>query len=278
MPANEPAIPKPTGPGQSSSRGAAWRALLQNLTAPFACDPRPFEESLQRAEEAGGAPFEAIVGSPVDRYGVRLTLAPQGAPAELAAALGLADHPWGPPDWIGLRMTAQGEVRAKAYHLHRRARAPLEPPAGAPVHLLPVMAALDGGSTELYLRLDRQLDWGAFAARCAALLGGREPAVAPRPRPVARGFCVSFAWEDGELASVTLYADSRGLRDDASVRRQWSRGLEARDLAAYEGALAGTRSLGRQPLGGWHAMLAWTLDSSGLWRRAVSLRLPRVAG
>jgi hypothetical protein len=150
------------------------------------------------------------------------------------------------------------------------------PATPMPRPFVPVMASLDDGERELYLRYLGTSSWAEFAARC---LGGLDVAAAPfrpYPRTVQAAYCASFRYRGGALAEVTLLADYRALPADDDIRRQWPEGMDAKDHEAYELALDGVRSLGPRPAKGWHAMLAWTANGRE-WRRAASLRAPHHA-
>lgn len=277
FPEIDPAARRAAGERPAFS-GDALERLLPSLTGLLPGDPAAFAARLAATLAAGGVPFEVIAGAPAASFGARITLQPAGDPRALAAAAGLADprapHPWGPPDWVGLRMAADGAVAAKPYHRVAVLDDRFHLPAGAPSGLVPVMAAQQGDQVELYLRRRPATGWPAFAAACARLIGADRPEAEPLPRPAELGFCVSFAWRAGELTAVTLYADSRCLGDDESVGRAWSRGLEELDRESYRRALAAVRSLGRLRGRAWHSMLAWKLGADGTRGRAVSLRVP----
>ncbi len=237
----------------------------------------PLREATGLALAAGAVPFEVIAGTPFARYGARITFRAGGDPAGLATTLGLAEHPWGLPTWIGLRARLDGAVHVKAYHPPERLdRQRFALPAGLPEGLAPVMAALDGDSAELYLRLLPHQSWTSFVAAALAPLGGAAdvPAFSPHPKPADGGFCLSVRWVGGAPAAVSLYADQRSLPGDAAVRRAWAEGMDETERGAYEAALAGVRSLG--DVGATrarHGMLAWTRERGGGWHRAASLRV-----
>jgi len=228
---------------------------------------------IQLALKKGGRPFEAVAGTPKERYGARLTFETPGGSAALAETFGLSDHPWGLPGWIGLRLDPAGVLRAKGYHERRDCRG-FSLPEGAPAGLRPVMASLDQGATELYLRCAAGYSWTAFVERATAGLGVKPESFSPHPRPVEGAFCVSFAWGAGALESVTVFADQRALPDDETIERLWQHGMEEADRRAYQAAYAGVRALGPRGLDSWHAMLGWTIERSGALRRAASLRIP----
>lgn len=234
-------------------------------------------EMIERAAASGAVPFEVIAGTPQARYGARLTFRPRGDPRPLAAAFGFAEHPWGVPAWVGVRVYPDGTVQAKAYHRLRRLDSRFELPPGLPPGFHPVMASLNQGAIELYLRFAPAVAWSAFAAVCTAPLAAPECAFVPHPRPTPYGYCLSLRWCDQQLTAVSLFADERCLPDDATVRDGWSRGMDDPERSAYEMALAGVRSLGARGRGAWHALLGWTFERGGGWHRAASLRVPPAA-
>ena len=253
-----------------------WWNLAQCLTASA---PETFPDlsgALERACASGATPFEVIAGAPVARYGARVTL--QHASREtLARAFALDAHPWGTPRWIGIRASPGRPLRVKPYHLVDRLDARFDLPADWPDDLYPLMASLDGGAVEIYLRKKHACGFRAFATRCFAPLAVAPPAMEPTPRPLDDAFGVSLRREDGRITAVSVYANWRALPRDRDVERIWSASLEPQDRAAYELALAGVRSLGFLPSGNWHAMLAWTADAAGEHHRAVSLSAPPLA-
>lgn len=238
-------------------------------------------ETMRAATAVGGRPFEVIVGSPFERYGARVTFVPApGGEARLASALGFADHPWGPPAWIGAR-SAFGALSLKAYH--RAARVPdgFAVPWRTPGDLEPQIASQGDDRVEVYFRARAARPWGRFAAACFAPLCGdpaRAHAIAgacrpePRPAPMAHG--VSVRRDAGQVTAITVLAGARALPDEATVRDVWSAGLPPADADRYEKALAAVRSFGRLRGGGTHAMLSWTLDADGAVHRAASLAIP----
>ena len=268
---------------QDVSLGLLARCLSRAASPPM---EGLLHAALSRAQSLGAIPFEAIAGTPIGRYGPRVTFLPGPAPRALAEAFGLGAHPYGVPAWIGLRIRPDGALHAKAYH---RFCSELQGPGvdgkwplpdHLPAGLLPVVAARDGDASELYLRLRTTCPWGDFATACTTPLlgpGATRPRIAfsPEPQPHSGAFCVSLRWQGERLAAITLYADQRALPDDeARVRAEWSRDMTAFELSAYELALAGVRASGPRR-GAWHAMLAWTVDAAGTWQRAASLRVPQ---
>src|SRR4051812_21301067 len=97
-----------------------WPAGLDGLLATHPSAGPSLCTAAAALRSAGGVPFEVIVGT-APGHGVRVTwrAAEPGGAAALARAAGLADHPWGTPDWIGLRGRADGTARCKAYHRRR---------------------------------------------------------------------------------------------------------------------------------------------------------------
>ena len=168
-------------------------------------------------------PFEVIAGTPCERYGARLTFRAVGGSAALAAAFGLTHHPWGAPDWVGVRVSRSGGLKVKAYHrltdVHR-----FQLPAGLPAPLYPVMAALHEDAVEVYLRFGAGCTWTEFAQRCCGVLGEVQRRFSPHPRPVASAFCLSLRWQGEQLTAVSVFADYRALPDDETIARPLGRG------------------------------------------------------
>src|SRR5581483_2130394 len=219
-----------------------WSTLLACLTLYRPQNLPPFEQAVKSALRAGATPFETMVGAPFLAYGPRLSLRAGQDPRAVAEAVGLADHPWGPPPIVGLRGQADGTVRAKGYHMltrldaNERARGRFVPedarvalsrralplPDGLPAGLEPWMVSLDGPRVELYQFLRSAAPWREFASCCTRCFPGVSLSFSPYPRPVEQGFCLSLRWEHEELMTVTLYADQRALPDDDVVRDAWS--------------------------------------------------------
>jgi hypothetical protein len=264
-----------------------WGTLLACLTVHSPQKLPLLDQTVKTVLGGPGIAFEVVAGTPAARYGPRITVRPAGDRLALAGAVGLASHPWGPPDWVGLRVGVDGKVAAKAYHRLRRSdpagsspggfavpggRFPV--PAGLPGGLYPVMAALDGTAVELYLRMAPAGPWTAFVSACTAALGGPGGPCSPHPRPAGRAFCLSLRRDERGLSAVTVYADHRALPGDREIGRAWTEGMDQAERTAYELALAGVRSLGPRPRDGWHAALGWTLERDRGWHRAASLRVP----
>jgi hypothetical protein len=233
---------------------------------------------MERAARAGGVPFEAIAGTPAARYGARVTFrAQRGCEEALARALGTTRHPWGTPDWMGVRVHPDGRVHCKPYHGVVKVDDRFTTVAPFTGTLYPVMASLDNGVTELYLRQSHATEWDAFLTRALAPLTTRSPfSCAPRPHHAPGSFCVSLRWREERIDAISVFADDRSLPADREIAEAWIAGLDATDRDAYEAALGGVRSIGPRPRHGWHAMLAWTLEADGTHHRAASLRVPRL--
>jgi hypothetical protein len=227
--------------------------------------------------DLGAVPFEIVAGSPSQAFGPRLTLTIREKNDQFLEALGLKQHAWGCPDWLGLRSTPERGVETKLYHraTAERMTAPVALPARLAVSASPVMAALWDGAHEVYWRIQDDLSWPQFAGLALAPLGCSSVEAAPRPRPVAGAFCVSYEFRQGVLATVTLYASDRALPAENDLPALWASELPADDARQYQMALDAARSLGPRPLRGFHAMLGWKFTRDGLAGRAVSLRIPR---
>jgi hypothetical protein len=260
-------------PGNWFADSVRRERLIQCLTFGSGDDTPILRMSIENVCKFRVTPFEVIAGTPRQRYGARITFQAAGGGTELATAFGLADHPWGDPDWVGVRVGCGSGPKVKAYHRLTNASRFRLPP-GLPAPLYPVMAALHEGAVEVYLRFGGCCSWTEFVQRCCGALGETKLSFSPHPRPVENAFCLSLRWQGEQLASVSVFADYRALPDDETIEKRWSEGMTEQDRAAYEIALAGVRSLGRRPFGPWHAMLAWTLESDGSWHRAASLYLP----
>lgn len=254
----------------------SWATALQGLVGDDLPALPALEEAVARLRSAGGVPFEVIAGTPRDRYGARITWR-AGDPTraqQLAEAAGLADHPWGAPDWIGVRTTTDGTTHFKPYH-----RRP--PPLGAstvhrglPVGLEPLMAAQDGSALEVYALQPGQSRWEDFVARALAPLGGPSPDLvfSPVPLPAARGFAVSAQHAVEVLQAVTVFAFPASLPSDEAVASAWTERMSTAELADHEAAVAAAHSLGRRQ-GRRYGLLAWTFRADGTVVRAASLRL-----
>jgi hypothetical protein len=219
---------------------------------------------------AGARLFEVVVGTPIGAYGARLTFRTGiRDAADVAARVGLADHPWGVPDWVGLRTGADGAVRAKAYHR----RTPLDATLlhrGLPDSARPVMAARVGRSIEVYAVLPGAMGWQRHATAALEPLGCAP--VAPGLSLVARpnGWAVSVRHDGDELSAVTLFATSETLPADGVVEEQWVSGMSVEERQLHGLRVAAAATVSRTP-GRRYRMLAWNYTRSGLFSRAVSL-------
>jgi hypothetical protein len=243
---------------------------VRELTVSCAVNLTPLSEAVKEWLDAGGEFFETIVGAPITRYGPRLTLtAPRNS-----ALVAYADHPWGRPTWLGLRIGPDGEVTTKPYHRMRRLDNRFTLPSEMPRDMRPVMAAWHGDTKELYLRSTPAERWSVFAAQCAAIMRATPPECRPLPRPSQGSFALSLKWEADELVAITLYADDRSLPfDDDAIARVWVEGMAPADRSAYEAAFAGVCAFAPSPARARHAMIGWTLEASGGAHRAASLRI-----
>ncbi|MDM7853460.1 hypothetical protein [Cellulomonas alba] len=257
--------------GTEQARVAAadpWALALPVLAGPHV-DAVPALLARVAALRGAGAPlFEVVVGTPVAAYGARLTFE-TGRHEAVARQAGVGDHPWGPPDWVGLRTAAGGAVRAKAYHR----RPPLVPTLvhrGMPATARPVMAALDGQTTEVYAVLPGATAWERFAAEALAPLGcaPARPGVSIVAR--AGGCAVSVRHDGDELTGITLFATSDALRPDGAVEAEWLAGMTADEAASHRQRVAAAATVSRTP-GRRYRMLAWHYTRAGLVSRAASV-------
>ncbi|HEY2272338.1 MAG TPA: hypothetical protein VGH30_06165 [Jatrophihabitantaceae bacterium] len=222
---------------------------------------------------AGGAPFEVIAGTPVTRYGARITFRSTTDPAALAEAAGLADHVWGVPDWIGVRTAPDGTVQCKAYHRRPPPLGISTVHRGLPAGLDPVMASLDGTVLEVYAVEPGQRSWPTFVAGCVTPLGlNATHDFAPIPRPTRHAFAVSARHGGAQLTAVTVYAATKALPTEDALLAAWTAGMSGEQRTAFGQAVVAARQLGTAdvPL---FDMLAWTFDASGFVSRAASLRV-----
>lgn len=255
----------------------AWAQALTCLAGRHPAALESLAGIVENLGAAGGVPFEVIAGTPASHYGARITFRAAGGsdPAALAAAAGLAAHPWGTPDWIGVRTSADGTARCKGYHRRPPAMASTAIHRGLPAGAEPVMAALDGEATEVYAVEPGELRWETFAQRCLAGLGVSPSQVSfsPRPRPRPRGFGVSARHVHAELTAITLYAFPVSLAGDEDVAAAWTTAMPDDERMDYAHAVAAVGTLGRTS-GRLHGLLSWSFDNSGAASRAASLRLP----
>jgi hypothetical protein len=257
-----------------------WAQALACLVARHPAAMDSLAATVRRLRAAGGVPFEVIAGTPASRYGARITF--RGArgsdPVALAAAAGLAAHPWGPPDFIGVRTDADGTTRCKGYHRRPPAMGSTTVHRGLPTGLDPVMAAADSSGIEVYAIQPGELRWETFAQRCLASLGVAPPdaGFSPRPWPCPRRFAVSARHVAGDLTAVTLYAFPPALPDDEHVATAWTAAMSQDERVDYVAAVAAVASLGRAT-GRLHALLGWSFGPGGFTSRSASLRVPPLA-
>lgn len=253
-------------------RDTACQRLLQCLMP-----EGPTRDDLYRAcmaaFEAGAIPFEVVVGAPADRILPRITFAAPKRRRELAEALGVPDHPWGPPDSIGLRPSPHGGIVAKGYHRITAVPEEMALPAELEAHLLPLVAA-PLPEPEMYARWTGPPAWHALHSACERVLGVTLPTPSPRPEGSRGALGLSLRKLDRGGFVPTAYADHTALPPDDELRRSWGASLSAEERQSFERALAGTRSIGPREGGSWFDFLAWGVDERGRSWQAVSLRLP----
>ena len=254
-----------------------WADLVRCVVAPLGVDGGPLARSLARLLAGHWLPFEVIAGSPAVRYGARITLrrGDRHAPAH-----DFAHHPWGTPDWIGVRLDRAGAVRLKAYHRGPPPVGGSPPHRGLPPGLTPVMAACEGDQIEVYGALPGERSWPRFARDCLRWAGGEawagagEPGLRGYPRQAADQFAASVKYRAGAPVALSLYAFDGALPDDRRAGEIWSAGLGPADRQAYQAAYAGAQSTGRHPAHRYHAAFCWTYSAGEGESRSVSLRLP----
>jgi len=259
-----------------ASADESWVVLAQTLCQGSPDNTPILRNAIAKAWTSGARPFEVISGTPHGRYGARVTFSMPADKQSFAAQFGLADHPLGFPEWLGLRISDSGRLIVKMYHL-LDSLPPLPVPHSVRRNLHPIMVSLHEGSREVYARFTAACEWRDFVEAC---LGGLEQSAfselhyQPYPKAVENAFAVSFRFEDDTVAAVTLFAYQRALPDDDTTRAAWSRHMSQSEQQMYELTYAAVRSLGQRRLGSWHAMLGWTVESDGRTHRAASLRIP----
>ena len=253
-----------------------WVQLAQCFSFRRPDHTQDLAKAIEKTCSLGAIPFEVIAGTPQEKYGARITFRLPADNAEVLAACGLACHPWGRPDWIGLRINREGRLIAKAYHkLAQISELPFADDFTKKFY--PVMSSFHENAIETYLRFRERCEWTEFVCACTESLSPYLPDFQPFPRPVAEAFCMSVRLRDGDIQAISVFADQRSLPDDDTIRQLWSRDMSSDEREAYELTLAGVRSCGPRRFGSWHAMLGWTLESDGVWHRAASLRFPTPA-
>ena len=132
-----------------------WMPLAQCLTFGRPDHTQLLATGLEKTCSLGATPFEVIAGTPQGVYGPRITFVLPRDHAKVLAGSGLSAHPWGPPQWIGLRIDSEGRLIAKAYH--KLAKVDGLPFAASFIEKLsPVMASLHDGGIETYLPSSRK--------------------------------------------------------------------------------------------------------------------------
>ena len=250
-----------------------WTLALRALGRPHPGAVDQLGVTVRRLRATGSQLFEVISGTPAATYGARLTFRPGADERAFAQAAGLADHPWGPPDWIGVRTKPDGAVQCKAYHRYPPRLSFAQVHRGLPPGTEPVMAALDGERLEVYAVYSGQISWETFGRQCLAAFDGRPVDAGMRLAARARGFGVSVKQFDGNIEAISLYAFSPALPNDDQVTTSWIAQLEADEADQYDVATGAAASLGKV-IGRRHALLAWTYEPSGFVGRAASLRAP----
>jgi len=257
-----------------------WSLLVRCLSfsSPL-CEPANntpiFQKAIEKACALGAIPFEVIAGTPKTRYGARITLRLTSDKSQFIRDFELDGHPWGAPDWVGLRIQGEGPLVVKAYHQVAQVT-PLSFEEKLRSRLDLVMAALHDGSIETYWRFRGVCPWPEFVQMCLEGFSAEKPDYdfLPTPDSLPDAFCVSEKCKGGRVQSISLFADHRALPDDATISRLWTQDIPEQERQAYELALAAVRSTGQRRLGTWHGMLCWTLERSGDWHKAASLLFP----
>jgi hypothetical protein len=237
-----------------------------------------FEAALEKACTLGAYPFDVVAGTPLARYGARITFSLPDEKSKFLAAFGLDHHPWGPPQFVGLRTNDEGQLVIKAYHQV------VQPPV-LPFHvherlggqLDPYLAALYQGATENYFMYTGVCQWREFASMCLAGMSAGAPSVDFQPYPRLSGpgsFGASFLSKEGEVHAITLHASYLSLPDDETIVRLWTRDMPDGEREAYELTMAAVRSCGARRFGAWHSLLAWTFERDGTWHRAACFHFP----
>lgn len=243
-----------------------------------------FRAAVMAALAAGARPFEVLAGAPYERYGARLTFMPRrGAASQLAAALAIDDHPWGPPTLVSVRWTT-GRLVVKAYHHMGRHAGRLPDGFAVPLNVGDDLelqhAALEGDWVEVYFRSTRERSWRSFVTSSLAPLYGQERAEAfaeaarPRPRPADRAHWVSYRCQRGALQAISVAAFERALPAERTVRAAWAQGLGSDDAARYERLVAAACTYGQIRGGSTNSYLAWSIDASGAEQRVAALAIP----
>jgi len=233
----------------------------------------PLGDAVTALNALGASPFELIARSPAERHGPRVTLAAGSRAAEVARAAGLADHPWGPPRWVGLRRDRAGRLLAKPYHLPPAGRGDASGPDLPGFRL--VMRARWEGLEERYYRREGALGWGALADLAEARFGLRPPALPWTPRLRDGALGLSLCWRGQDLIALSAFAGASALPADLELFQTWAERLPAAERAPFERLALLVRALGPPPLGSYTGLVSVTVEPGGAEHRAISLRIPR---
>lgn len=263
----------------------AWADIVGGLTAGSDGSSEELLGAVRRLRAAGGVAFEVVAGTPVESYGARITFRPARGSNErertqLAAVAGLDPHPWGTPDWIGIR-SGGGLIRCKGYHRRPPALGFTRVHRGLIPGVRPVMASLDGDATEIYAIWPGEISWDVFVERALAGFGSelwmhlRTSRFPPYPRPRRDGFAMSARHVGDRLTTITLYALAPSLPADERIFAEWPAAMTEPEQSAYALAVNAAGRWGHVD-GPLHRALAWTFDRSGLVSRAASLRIADV--
>jgi len=254
---------------QLAAAGDPWALALPVLAGPHGEAVPALLAQVTALRGAGARLFEVVVGTPVEAYGARLTFVNGDGSETVAARAGLGGHPWGPPDWVGLRTGADGAVRTKAYH-RRPPLAETLVHRGLPDTARPVMAARDGETTEVYAVLPGTVTWERFAGEALEPLGcaQRRPGVSIVPK--GSTVAVSVRHDGDELTALTLFVTSDALRADAPLEEEWVAGMSPQDASSHRLRVAAAATVSRTA-GRRYRMLAWHYTRAGFVSRAASI-------
>jgi hypothetical protein len=257
-------------------RSELWDTPCARLLQCLALDQgstQALHDACVRALQAGGVPFEVVVGAPADIVRPRITFAAPHRRAALARALGLSPHWWGPPDTVGVRPDWAKGVEVRGYHRLTRVPSEIRVPVVLRGRLHPIMAA-PAPEPELYAQWIGPPGWDELRSTCQQTTGLVLPE--PQPRPTGDRGMLGLSLRTGPRGAIALtaYADHTALPPDPEIRAAWGESLSATDRDAFERALAVVRSLGARQGGSWFDVLAWGVDATGRTWQAASLRVP----
>lgn len=229
-------------------------------------------EALSALIARGASPFELISASPMEPWGPRLTMSAGPRAAEVARAAGLADHPWGPPRWVGLRHDREGRLRAKPYHLPSA--------AGSGEHggdlpgFRPVMVSRWEGLEERYHRQEGATSWRALGALTEARFGLSLPALPWTPRLRDGALGLSLCWRGEAIVALSAFAGASALPPDRELFEAWTDRLPPDEREPFARLSLLVRALGPPPLGSYTGLVSVTVAPGGGARWAISLRIP----